>query len=67
MSQLISEEYREMQAKLHENPNYGIASTYFAPIVDDIITQFKITDLLDYGAGKVRLIYSIQSEVHYTA
>ena len=67
MSQLISEEYREMQAKLHENPNYGIASTYFAPIVDDIITQFKITDLLDYGAGKLRLRDSIKSEVNYSA
>jgi len=47
LSQLISDEYREMQSKLHENPNYGIASTYFAPIVDDILTQFKIKDLLD--------------------
>ena len=56
-----------MQAKLHENPNYGIASTYFAPIVDDIIQQFKIKDLLDYGAGKLRLRDSIKSEVNYTA
>ena len=56
-----------MQAKLHENPNYGIASTYFAPIVDDVITQFKINDLLDYGAGKLRLRDSIKSEVNYTA
>ena len=67
MSQLISDEYREMQAKLHENPNYGIASTYFAPIVDDVIQQFKINDLLDYGAGKLRLKESIKSEVNYTA
>ena len=41
-----------MQAKLHENPDYGVASTFFAPIVDDVIQMFNITSLLDYGAGK---------------
>lgn len=56
-----------MQAKLHENPNYGIASTYFAPIVDDILSRFNITDLLDYGAGKLRLRDSIKVKVNYTA
>lgn len=56
-----------MQAKLHENPNYGIASTYFAPIVDDILSRFNITDLLDYGAGKLRLRDSITVKVNYTA
>ena len=55
-----------MQAKLHENPEYGIASTYFAPIVDDIIKMFNIKSLLDYGAGKCRLKDSIKSEVNYT-
>jgi len=44
-----------MQAKLHENPDYGVASIYFAPIVDDVIQMFNITSLLDYGAGKCRL------------
>ena len=56
-----------MQAKLHENPNYGIASTYFAPIVDDIIKNFNIKDLLDYGAGKLRLRDSIKEKVNYSA
>lgn len=55
-----------MQAKLHENPDYGIASTYFAPIVDDVIQSFNIKSLLDYGAGKCRLKTSIKSEVNYT-
>jgi hypothetical protein len=30
------EEYRKLQQELHENPNYGIASTHFAPIVSEI-------------------------------
>jgi len=55
-----------MQSKLHENPDYGIASTFFAPIVDDVIQSFGITSLLDYGAGKCRLKDSIKSEVIYT-
>lgn len=67
MNQLISDEYRAMQTELHENPNYGIASTHFAPIVDDILSRYKITDLLDYGAGKLRLRDSINEPVNYTA
>ena len=30
---LITDEYREMQRKLHENPNYGVASIHYAPLV----------------------------------
>ena len=48
----ITEEYRKLQQELHENPNYGIASTHFAPIVSEIIKNFKINSLTDYGAGK---------------
>jgi hypothetical protein len=51
----ISEDYRKMQQKLHENPNYGVASVQFAPTVAKILQQFKINELLDYGAGKGRL------------
>jgi hypothetical protein len=51
----ISEEYRRMQEQLHENPNYGVASVQYAPIVAKIIQQAGITELLDYGAGKGRL------------
>jgi hypothetical protein len=67
LNNLISEEYREMQAKLHENPNYGIASTYFAPIVDKIIQEYKIKELLDYGAGKCKLRDSLTEKVIYHA
>jgi len=51
----ISEDYRKMQQKLHENPNYGVASVQYAPVVAKIMQQLKITELLDYGAGKGRL------------
>jgi hypothetical protein len=66
LSNLISKEYREMQAKLHEDINYGVASVAYAPIVDEIIKNHNITNLLDYGAGKCRLKDAIKSTVNYT-
>ena len=51
----ISEEYRKMQQSLHENPNYGVASVQYAPLVAQLLQNFKETELLDYGAGKGRL------------
>lgn len=55
MSALISEEYRKMQEELHRNPNYGVASVQYAPIVVQVLDQVHPTELLDYGAGKGRL------------
>ena len=55
MSDLISTAYRQLQRKLHENPDYGTASTHFAPFVASVVTAVNATELLDYGAGKGRL------------
>ncbi len=52
---LISEEYRRMQQELHKNPNYGVASAMFAPIVAQVMDMIGALELLDYGAGKGRL------------
>lgn len=62
MQSTISEEYRQQQQKLHENPNYGVASVQFAPMVTKIINQTKVEELLDYGAGKCRLFQNIQPD-----
>ena len=48
---LISDEYREMQKTLHENPEYGVSSVLYAPVVDLVISQYQIKEILDYGAG----------------
>jgi hypothetical protein len=48
----ITSEYLEQQKILHQNPNYGIASLSFAPIVVDIIRQTGVHSVSDYGAGK---------------
>ncbi|HXF66256.1 MAG TPA: methyltransferase domain-containing protein [Burkholderiales bacterium] len=52
---LITEEYRALQRRLHENPDYGVASLQYAPLVAEIVRQVGAEELLDYGAGKGRL------------
>lgn len=54
-ARLISEEYRALQRALHENPDYGVASLHYAPLVAEIVRAVGATELLDYGAGKGRL------------
>lgn len=41
-SPLISEGYRELQRKLHEDPDYGMASVHYAPLVADIVKAFPL-------------------------
>ncbi len=55
----ITDDYKKLQQKLHENPNYGIASISFAPIVGNIIKNYKIKTLSDYGAGKKNLLKAL--------
>lgn len=56
---LITEEYRQTQKELHKNPDYGKASEAYAPLVARMIDKFEIDELLDYGAGKLRLLKTI--------
>jgi hypothetical protein len=51
----ISDEYRRQQQELHKNPNYGVASIGYAPIVQQLLQQFASRSLADYGAGKCNL------------
>lgn len=54
-SALITEDYRKMQQELHRNPNYGVASVSYAPLVAQVMEATGISEMLDYGAGKGRL------------
>jgi hypothetical protein len=58
--ELISDEYLRQQHELHSNPNYGVASQSYAPLVADIIRKYQISSVADYGAGKCRLASSLQ-------
>lgn len=51
----ISSEYREMQQQLHKNPNYGVMSVLYAPLVHELLVKSGAVSLSDYGAGKMRL------------
>jgi hypothetical protein len=57
--QTITEDYRKLQQELHENPNYGVASLHFAPIVAEIIKKTGVKSLADYGAGKQNLLKAL--------
>lgn len=59
---LISAEYREEQTTLHENPNYGVASLSYAPMVTSLINNLQVSHVLDYGAGKGRLAQAVEPE-----
>lgn len=61
MTNIISAEYLEQQRELHENPNYGVASLSFAPIVADLIKQIGAISVSDYGAGKKNLLVGLNS------
>ena len=65
-SRLISDAYRDQQTELHKNPDYGVASTHFAPLVSRICNDYKVQELLDYGAGKGRLAQSLEVDHEVT-
>lgn len=58
---LITEDYRKMQQALHRNPNYGIASVEYAPLVAQVMESTGIAEILDYGAGKGRLGHTLEN------
>lgn len=59
---LLSDSYRAQQEKLHENPNYGVASIEYAPLVAEIVNNLGVTELCDYGAGKCNLMKTINEK-----
>lgn len=51
----ISDAYRQQQVELHTNPNYGVASLAFAPLVAKLAVDNSVKSISDYGAGKKHL------------
>ena len=47
---MISESYRALQTKMHENPDYGLASLFYAPQVADLLV--KSDARLPFGGSK---------------
>jgi hypothetical protein len=57
----ISDEYLKQQQELHKNPNYGVASLEFSPLVAQLVKQANIQSISDYGAGKKRLLEGLEA------
>lgn len=51
----ISQEYLDLQKKLHQDKKYGMASIKQAPLVKQIFEKNNFTSISDYGAGKKNL------------
>jgi hypothetical protein len=50
---LVSDEYRALNRKLHENNlSFGVGGGQYAKIVIDLVTNTKSRSVLDYGCGK---------------
>ena len=56
MSKLISDDYLTQQLQLHANPNYGSMSIKRAEEVAQLAGYLNATKILDYGAGKQKLL-----------
>ena len=57
---LISDEYRELNRKLHESrPDYGTSGQKYAQIVRQLMDAERSYDLLDYGCGKQTLAQAL--------
>ena len=54
-----------MQQQLHENPDYGVASVGYAPLVAEVLRQVGMAELLDYGAGKGRLGQALREHIKW--
>ena len=60
--EVISDKYLVQQTKLHEDPDYGVASLSFSPIIAKICNDNRIKSISDYGAGKKRLLEGLKKE-----
>jgi hypothetical protein len=56
----ISDGYLAQQRELHRNPDYGIASLNYAPLVKQLVDQAGVRSISDYGAGKCNLRRGLQ-------
>lgn len=57
----ISDAYLRLQTELHQDPDYGVASLAFAPLVADLIRLMNVRSVSDYGAGKKRLLEGLET------
>jgi hypothetical protein len=54
---LISEDYRQQNKALHEDPSlhYGVAGKAYIPLLTNIYLEYGCKSILDYGSGKGKI------------
>lgn len=52
---MISDEYRAMNAALHKDESYGTSGSRYAQQILALATSMQTQDILDYGCGKSTL------------
>lgn len=58
---LITRSYLDLQRELHSRPEgYGDKGDKWAPAVAALVSRFRATSILDYGAGKGALVRALQ-------
>ncbi len=63
---LVSPEYRlQLQKKHDENKEWGTTSHRYGDFISDIIQQYNVHELLDYGCGKGALKGAINVDLKY--
>ena len=63
MSQLISDEYRKLNAQLHQNPQFGKGGDSLSDVSVDFIKKHSWMTVLDYGAGKQGLTFALRERL----
>lgn len=63
MAELITEDYRAEQKRLHDVGNYGTAALKWGKYVSALIDRLQVVSVLDYGCGSKRsLLKVLESE-----
>ena len=64
MPETISEEYRQLNLRLHEsNPDYGTTGAKLYPKVIELVEGLGTKDVLDYGCGKGTLQMTLPFQI----
>lgn len=64
LADLITEDYRKEQERLHATGKYGTASLGYGKVVTDIINKTEAKTLLDYGCGSMRNLMKVIEPSH---
>lgn len=61
---MITEPYRQQLIELHKSdPRFGVIGEQMAPAVAKILNDHNLTELLDYGCGKLGLLNALKGKL----